>query len=51
MSKEKLVLYAIRLPKIYLVKMRLTKRTKYISISEQVRIALRDYFDKIDKKK
>lgn len=38
--------YKIRLPKEYIDKMKLIKKNKYISLAEQIRIAIRDYLEK-----
>lgn len=47
-NPEIFILWAIRIPKSYLNKLRLMKKRTHISLSEQIRTALRDYFQKND---
>lgn len=42
-------LWAIRIPVEYINKLKEIKKEKHISCAESIRIALRDYFEKISK--
>lgn len=44
---DNFILWSIRIPLIYLNKLRELKKRTNISVSEQIRTALRDYFDKM----